>query len=140
LLGGRSAEEIIFGKVSTGASDDIQKATDLAERAVTQYGMSGMGPIAFEKNQSQFLDSGSTRRSISGEVAVEIDRLVKETIDQAHDLALQILQANRDLLESTTQILLQEEVLEGDRLQAILNQVRSQSVSERESPEETIVG
>jgi cell division protease FtsH len=124
LLGGRSAEEIIFDKVSTGASDDIQKATDLAERAVTQYGMSQMGPIAFEKNQSQFLDNGSTRRNISGEVAVEIDRLVKQTIDQAHDRALQILQTNRDLLESTTQILLQDEVLEGDRLAAILAQVQ----------------
>jgi cell division protease FtsH len=129
LLGGRSAEEIIFGQVSTGASDDIQKATDLAERAVTQYGMSGMGPIAFEKNQSQFLDSGSTRRNVSGEVAVEIDRLVKQTIDQAHDRALQILQTNRDLLESTTAILLQDEVLEGDRLAAILAQVRLPEIS-----------
>jgi cell division protease FtsH len=128
LLGGRSAEEIIFGKVSTGASDDIQKATDLAERAVTQYGMSGMGPIAFEKNQSQFLDNGSTRRNVSGEVAVEIDRLVKQTIDQAHDWALQILKNNRDLLESTTQILLQDEVLEGDRLAAVLSQVRMPEV------------
>jgi cell division protease FtsH len=125
LLGGRSAEEIVFGRVSTGASDDIQKATDLAERAVTQYGMSGMGPIAFEKNQSQFLDSGSTRRSVSSEVAMEIDRVVKQTIDQAHELAIAILNANRDLLESTTQILLEDEVLEGDRLQAILAGVRS---------------
>jgi cell division protease FtsH len=65
-------------------------------------------------------------------VAIEIDRLVKETIDQAHDLALRILQTNQDLLESTTQTLLQDEVLEGDRLQVILNQVRS--------PEGTLVG
>ncbi|MEM6868958.1 MAG: ATP-dependent zinc metalloprotease FtsH, partial [Cyanobacteria bacterium P01_C01_bin.121] len=91
LLGGRAAEEIIFGKVSTGASDDIQKATDLAEKAVTQYGMSSsLGPIAFEKTNSQFLNSGSTRRAISGEVATEIDRLVKQSIQQAHDTAVSI--------------------------------------------------
>nr|MCU0569754.1 ATP-dependent zinc metalloprotease FtsH [Oculatellaceae cyanobacterium Prado106] len=126
LLGGRSAEEIIFGKVSTGASDDIQKATDLAERAITQYGMSQtLGPVAFEKNHSQFLDGGSSRRAIGAEVAAEIDRLVKQTIDQAHEMALSILQLNRELVESTTQLLLDQEVLEGDRLQAILAQVKA---------------
>jgi cell division protease FtsH len=126
LLGGRSAEEIIFGKVTTGASDDIQKATDLAERAVTQYGMSQtLGPIAFEKNQAQFLEGTTTRRSISSEVATEIDRLVKETIDNAHDMAIAILKLNRDLVESTTQTLLETEVLEGAPLQAILAQVQA---------------
>jgi cell division protease FtsH len=121
LLGGRAAEEIIFGKVSTGASDDIQKATDLAERAVTRYGMSDtLGPIAFEKNSSQFLGDSISRRAISEEVAVEIDRQVKQNIDRAHNTALEILQLNHGLLESTTQILLEKEVLEGDELQGIL--------------------
>jgi cell division protease FtsH len=121
LLGGRAAEEIVFGKVSTGASDDIQKATDLAERAVTRYGMSDtLGPIAFEKNSSQFLGDSISRRAISEEVAVEIDRQVKQNIDRAHSTALEILQLNHGLLESTTQILLEKEVLEGDELQGIL--------------------
>jgi len=125
LLGGRSAEEIIFGKVSTGASDDIQKATDLAERAVTQYGMSStLGPVAFEKNSAQFLEGSSSRRAISTEVATEIDRQVKQSIDKAHDMALEILQLNRSLLESTTQILLEKEMLEGEELQAILAKVK----------------
>lgn len=126
LLGGRAAEEIILGKVSTGASDDIQKATDLAERAVTQYGMSNtLGPIAFEKNSAQFLQGSSSRRSISAEVAVEIDRQVKQNIDKAHDMALEILQLNRELLESTTQVLLEKEVLEGYELQQILSEVQA---------------
>ena len=126
LLGGRSAEEIIFGKVSTGASDDIQKATDLAEKAVTQYGMSAtLGPVAFAKNSAQFLDGSSDRRAISSEVAVEIDRQVKQSIDKAHDMALAILQLNRGLLESATQVLLETEVLEDDKLQAILAQVQA---------------
>ena len=118
LLGGRSSEEIIFGKVSTGASDDIQKATDLAERAVTLYGMSDeLGPVAFEKTQQQFIEGYTNpRRAISPKVAEEIDREVKETIDAAHHIALAILDKNRDLLEETAQTLLQKEVLEGSAL------------------------
>jgi cell division protease FtsH len=126
LLGGRAAEEIVFGQVSSGASDDIQKATALAERAVTQYGMGEtLGPIAFETQQAQFLEGGSTRRAISAEVASEIDRLIKQMIDRAYDYAVAILRHNRTLLESTTQILLETEVLEGEQLQAILKQVQA---------------
>ena len=126
LLGGRSAEEIIFGEVSTGASDDIQKATDLAERAVTIYGMSDeLGPIAFEKIQQQFLDGfGNPRRSVSPKVAEEIDHQVKQIIDQAHQMALTILQQNKDLLIETAETLLQKEILEGEELKKQLDQVQ----------------
>ncbi|AFY49317.1 ATP-dependent metalloprotease FtsH [Nostoc sp. PCC 7524] len=126
LLGGRSAEEIIFGKVSTGASDDIQKATDLAERYVTLYGMSDqLGPVAFEKIQQQFIEGyGNPRRSISPKVAEEIDREVKQIVDNAHHIALSILQHNRELLEETAQDLLQKEILEGAALRERLNQAQ----------------
>jgi cell division protease FtsH len=124
LLGGRSAEEVVFGKVSTGASDDIQKATDLAERAITIYGMSDkLGPVAFEKIQQQFIEGyGNPRRSISPKVAEEIDREVKQTLDNAHHIALSILQHNRPLLEETAQELLQHEILEGVKLRERLQQ------------------
>ena len=126
LLGGRAAEEVVFGKVSTGASDDIQKATDLAERAVTQYGMApGLGPIAFEKTQPQFLNNGSTRRSVGGEVAAEIDKLVKQSITQAHQTAKAVLKLNEDLLESMTQKLLADEVLEGEQLKSMLAKAKA---------------
>ena len=127
LLGGRAAESIVFGKVSTGASDDIQKATNLAEKAITLYGMSDtLGPIAFANNQSQFLDGDTNaRRAVSGDVAIEIDRLIKQTIDRASNMAVTILKHNRELLESTTQLLLDREVLEGDALRSILSQVKS---------------
>jgi cell division protease FtsH len=126
LLGGRSAEEIVFGKVSTGASDDIQKATDLAERYVTLYGMSEkLGPVAFEKIQQQFLEGyGNPRRSISPKVAEEIDREVKQIVDNAHHIALSILQNNRELLEQTAQELLQKEILEGNVLREHLSQAQ----------------
>jgi cell division protease FtsH len=127
LLGGRSAEELILGEVSTGASDDIQKATDLAERFVTLYGMSDeLGPIAFEKTQQQFLEGWSNpRRAVSPKVAEEIDREVKEIVDGAHQMALNILEQNRELLEETAQALLEKEVLEGEQLQEQLNRVQT---------------
>ncbi|WP_414548687.1 ATP-dependent zinc metalloprotease FtsH [Anabaena sp. CCY 0017] len=128
LLGGRSAEETVFGKVSTGAADDIQKATDLAERAITIYGMSEkLGPVAFEKiQQQQFLEGyGNPRRSISPKVAEEIDKEVKLTLDNAHHIALSILDYNRELLEETAQALLEKEILEGAKLRERLNQVQA---------------
>ena len=126
LLGGRSAEEVVFNKVSTGASDDIQKATELAEKAITQYGMSkDLGPIAFAQENSQFLNSSTSRRSVGGEVAAKIDSLVKANIDQAHQMARKILELNRELLESTTKVLLDQEVLDGAQLEQILAQVKA---------------
>ena len=126
LLGGRAAEEVIFGKVSTGASDDIKKATSLAEKAITLYGMGNtLGPIAFASNQSQFLDGDNVRRAVSSSVSTEIDRLLKEMIDRAHHMACQILEQNRELLESTAKLLLDREVLEGDALRQILSQAKA---------------
>ena len=123
LLGGRAAEELTFGKVSTGASDDIQKATDLAERFVTLYGMSDrLGPIAFEKIQQQFLEGiTNPRRQVSPQIAEEIDREVKLVIDGAHQIALTILQKNHELLAALANVLLEQEILEGEQLRSQLN-------------------
>lgn len=125
LLAGRSAEELVFGKVSTGAGDDIQKATDLAERFVTVYGMSDrLGPIAFEKQQQQFIEGMSNpRRTIGPQVTELIDHEVKVIIDGAHSMALKILMENRQVLEETAQILLEDEVLESEALMKQLSQV-----------------
>ncbi len=118
LLGGRSAEEVVFDKVSTGASDDIQKATDMAERMVTLYGMDDkLGPVAYERTQQMFLDGmSSARRSVGAQVASQIDEEVLYTIESAHQAAIQILVTNRPLLEETAQHLLRQEVLEGETL------------------------
>ncbi len=126
LLGGRAAEELIFGKVSTGASDDIQKVTDLADRFVTLYGMSeALEPIAFERTQSQFLEGmTSPRRQISPKVAEEIDQEVKSIVTGSHHIALAILVNNRELLEETAQTLLNYEILEGTELRDRLDRVQ----------------
>lgn len=126
LLGGRAAEEIVFGQVSTGASDDIQKVTDLAERFVTLYGMSQLGLIAFEKPPQTFLEGwNSPRRTVSPQVAEAIDREVKEIVDGAHAIARLTLTQNRELLTEMAQALLDQEILEGDKLRSYLKRVQA---------------
>jgi cell division protease FtsH len=128
LLGGRSAEEIVFGSITTGAANDLQRATDLAERMVTTYGMSKiLGPLAYEKGQqNNFLGDGmmNPRRMVSDDTAKAIDEEVKEIVETAHQQALAILNENRDLLEAIAQQILDVEVIEGETLHNLLNQVR----------------
>lgn len=128
LLGGRSAEEIIFGSITTGASNDLQRATDLAERMVTTYGMSKvLGPLAYEKGQqAMFLDGGipNPRRVVSDRTAEAIDEEVKGIVEAAHQRALDILHANRDLLETLSLQLLETETIEGATLHEALAQVK----------------
>jgi cell division protease FtsH len=127
LLGGRSAEEVVFGTITTGASNDLQRATDLAERMVTTYGMSKvLGPLAYQQGQQQmYLGNGvNPRRMVSEDTAKAIDSEVKEIVETAHEYALQILKLNRDLLETITTQLLETEVIEGDKLHSFLTQVK----------------
>lgn len=128
LLGGRSAEEVIFGSITTGAANDLQRATDLAERMVMTYGMSKvLGPLAYQQGaQSMYLgnDSQSPRRSVSEDTARAIDSEVKEIVEIAHEQAKQILSQNRDLLTSIATQLLETEVIEGERLHNLLKQVQ----------------
>lgn len=126
LLAGRSSEELIFGKISTGASDDIQKATELAERCVTLYGMSDrLGPIAYEKPQQQFLPGmGSPRRPVSQQVTEAIDAEVKRIIDEAHEMAYKILAENQAVLNDIAGELIEEETIEAKALAEKLRRVR----------------
>ena len=128
LLGGRSAEEVVFGSITTGASNDLQRATDLAERMVTTYGMSKvLGPLAYQQGQqAQFLADGAPnpRRVMSEETAQAIDREVKDIVETAHQHALHIIKLNKDLLETIATQLLETEVIEGEKLHKLLDQVQ----------------
>ncbi|HIK43947.1 MAG TPA: ATP-dependent zinc metalloprotease FtsH4 [Leptolyngbyaceae cyanobacterium M65_K2018_010] len=128
LLGGRSAEELIFGSITTGASNDLQRATDLAEQMVTTYGMSKvLGPLAYDRGQrNAFLDNGmpSPRRPISEDTAKAIDEEVKSLVEAGHQRALSILRLNRTLLEDLAKQLLETEVIEGEALREQLKQVQ----------------
>jgi cell division protease FtsH len=123
LLGGRSAEEIVFGKITTGAANDLQRATDLAEQMVGTYGMSDtLGPLAYDKQGGgRFLGGGNNpRRSVSDATAQAIDKEVRGLVDHAHDDALAILRENMALLETIAQKILEKEVIEGDDLKQML--------------------
>jgi cell division protease FtsH len=123
LLGGRSAEEIVFGEVTTGAANDLQRATDIAEQMVGTFGMSDtLGPLAYDKQGGgRFLGGNNNpRRSVSDATAQAIDREVRGLVDRAHDRALAILSHNRELLDSISQKILDKEVIEGDELKDLL--------------------
>ena len=127
LLGGRSAEEIVFGKITTGASNDLQRATDIAEQMVGTFGMSDiLGPLAYDKQGGgQFLGNGNNpRRAVSDATAQAIDKEVRDLVDGAHETALKILKNNLPLLESISQKILQEEVIEGEDLKSLLSETK----------------
>jgi cell division protease FtsH len=123
LLGGRSAEEIAVGEISTGAQNDLQRVTDVARSMVTEWGMSEkLGMVNYDQNRrGRFLDLGMpTERGLySEETARMIDEEVKLIISGAHDVARRILRDNRDVLERVTRFLLEKEVMEGDELRAM---------------------
>ena len=141
MLGGRAAEEVVFQSITTGASNDLQRATDLAERMVTTYGMSKvLGPLAYEKGQqNNFLGQGmgNPRRLVSDETAKAIDEEVKSIVEDAHQLAVDILKTNRDLLEQIAQEILEVEVIEGQKLQSLLD--RAEKPQQHTEESETVL-
>jgi cell division protease FtsH len=138
LLGGRTAEEIALGEISTGAQNDLQRATDIARAMVTEWGMSDMlGAINYDGHKrSKFLDIpiGPERGAYAEDTANMIDSEVKRIMTDAHGEARRILSAHRDMLEAVTRRLLEQEVMEGDELRSILN---LPPVAVGESPENT---
>jgi len=124
LLGGRTAEEIALGEISTGAQNDIQRATDIARAMVTEWGMSdSLGTINYDgAKRSKFLDiaMGPERGAYAEDTARLIDSEVKRILTDAHAEARQILTERRDMLESVTRRLLDVEVMEGDELRRIM--------------------
>ena len=127
-LGGRVAEEIVFGDVTTGASSDITQVTRISRAMVTRYGMSPkLGPIAFgEKDELIFLGREiSEQRNYGDDVAREIDQEVHRIVDQAYARAREILTTNRAVLNDMSSALIEYETIDGERLRELLNRVVS---------------
>ncbi len=123
LLGGRAAEELIFSDITTGASNDLERATRLARKMVTEYGMSDkLGPLTFgHKEELVFLGREiGEQRNYSEEVAKAIDDEVRRLITQAHETALRILRENNDKLINVARQLIETETLEGPELEALI--------------------
>ncbi|HUK08410.1 MAG TPA: ATP-dependent zinc metalloprotease FtsH [Stellaceae bacterium] len=129
LLGGRAAEQIIFGEISTGAADDLQKVTNIARSMVTRYGMTErLGNIVYEESGQRFLEAipqGWHERTYSETTAREIDEVVKSIVDSAFQRTLGILKAKRAILEHGAKLLLEKETLVEDDLRALMAEDRA---------------
>ncbi len=132
LTGGRSAEEIVFNSVTSGASNDIEKATRLARAMITRYGMSSQfDMVALETVTNQYL-GGDTSLACSAETAALIDQEVNNTVREAHEKAKTILMENRRKLDELAEYLLERETITGDEFMAILN--RPERLEDAEIP------
>jgi cell division protease FtsH len=122
LLAGNASERIVFGDTTTGASNDIEKATDLARRMVTEYGMSEkLGPLSFGKREEMIFlgrDLGE-QRNYSDEVAKQIDEEVRAIIDRAYDRAYEVLTTNRERLDRLAAKLVAEETVDSEGFEAL---------------------
>nr|HQU63277.1 cell division protein FtsH [Nitrosomonas sp.] len=123
LLGGRAAEQIVFNEISTGAADDLARATDIARAMVLRYGMSdALGHVAYEREQSAFLQPNvpmPQTRYYSEDTANKVDNAVRELIDQALARSIGILQANRALLDRSAEALLKTETLNAPEIEKL---------------------
>jgi cell division protease FtsH len=123
MMGGRVAEEIFLKTMTTGAGNDIERATEMARKMVCEWGMSQLGPLTFGKKEEQiFLGRElSQHRDYSEETAREIDAEVRRFIDAAYKTAFDILDSNREVMDRIAQALLEREVLDAHELQMLIN-------------------
>ncbi|MCF7804816.1 MAG: ATP-dependent zinc metalloprotease FtsH [Candidatus Marinimicrobia bacterium] len=146
MMGGRTAEEIKFNEITTGAGNDIKRATDMARKMVTEWGMSDkLGPLTFgDKEEEIFLGREiAQHRDFSDETAMEIDREVRGLIDEAHENAKRILTENLEILNTLSEALLEHETLDQEEIDIIasggsVNGKDSPKASETEEAEEPV--
>ena len=121
-MGGRSAEEIFLGHITTGAGNDIERATDIARKMVCDWGMSELGPLAFgKKEEAIFLGREiAQHRDYSEDTAIHIDGEVRKIVTRAYDTARTLLETNRETLENIAQALLEREVLDATELKLLM--------------------
>ena len=128
LLGGRAAEWIVFGHLSTGAADDLVKVTDIARAIVTRYGMTEkLGHVALEKDRRAFLATdqpyyGPQERSYSDETAAAIDDEVRRIVDETFERTVKLLEERRDVLERSARLLLEKETLGEKEIRALVGE------------------
>jgi cell division protease FtsH len=127
LLGGRVAEELTFGDVSTGAQDDLQRATDIARHMITRWGMSetlGLGTFD-DQDRGAFLPGrGAAPREYSEDTARAVDAEIRRFLDRAHDRVVETLAARRAELETLAKRLIDHEVVDGDEVGRLVRQER----------------
>ncbi len=122
LLGGRAAEELFLGEITTGASDDFKRATNIARSMVSEYGMSELGPMQYEqKSEGVFLGRDYNKsRNYSDQVALEIDREVRKIIENCYKDAKKILNENKELVETLSNALVERETLTKEEIESLV--------------------
>jgi cell division protease FtsH len=129
LLGGRVAEELVFGEISTGAQNDLQRATDMARSMVTEYGMSDrLGLVTYERpQQARFLQGPFPQnKAYSEEKAAQIDEEISQVIEQAHKRVREILSDRRTVLDEVANLLSRKEIVQGEELREILGKTSAE--------------
>jgi cell division protease FtsH len=122
LLGGRAAEQVFIGEISTGAGNDLDRATDIIKSMATIYGMSEVaGLMVLEKRVNQFL-GGQTQKDFSDDMARKLDDHIKNTLNERYAAVIQSLEENRAAIEQMTKELLDIEVIEGKRVREIIKE------------------
>lgn len=121
LLAGRAAEEIFIKEISTGASNDLERATDIFKSMVSMYGMSDVaGLMVLEKQRNVFLNGGQSLKDYSGEMAHKLDKFVKDNLDERYAVVLETLKTYSGAIENMVEALYEEEVIDGDRVREII--------------------
>jgi cell division protease FtsH len=122
LMGGRSAEEIFLGHITTGAGNDIERATEIARNMVCEWGMSELGPLAFgKKDEAIFLGREITQhRDYSEDTAIQIDKEVRRIVSEGYDKARATLSENKETLERIALALLDREVIDGAEVRLLM--------------------
>ena len=139
LLGGRVSEEIFLKEISTGASDDFKKATNIARSMVSEYGMSDLGPMQYEtKSEGVFLGRDYAKsRNVSDTVAHEIDTEIRRIIDECYKHATKIITENSDLINLLADALMKYETLTKEQIEEIVKTMKVPNFKEEEAPKKT---
>ena len=138
LLGGRVSEEMFLGEISTGASDDIKRATRIARSMVTEYGMSELGPVQYEeKSEGVFLGRDYTKsKNFSDQVALEIDEQTRKIIEECYEKAKKIIKENKNLIFQLSDALMQYETITKEQIESIVTTGKIKPVEESDNIEE----
>ena len=127
LLGGRAAEDVFIGEISTGASNDLERATDIIKAMVSMYGMSEIaGLMVLEKQRNTFLTGGQTIKDYSEKTAEALDEYVKATLDERYKGVLATLKLYKDAIETMVDALYEEETIEGEKVRQIIAEFEKQ--------------
>ena len=139
LLGGRVSEELFFGEISTGASDDFSRATRIARSMVTEYGMSDLGPVQLEhKSEGVFLgrDYTNNTKNFSDTVALEIDQEVRKIVDECYKKATKILKDNKDLVKLLSDTLIEKETITKEEIDELVSTGKLSTKEDKKETEE----